>query len=68
MEEITIEWRGPFSYPEVIDKEGKDPNERQYAIAWEPLKLPPQTKYVGSAFDLKRKEKARKSCKQILVV
>lgn len=49
MDEFTVEWRGPYTFDEIIDYEGYD-KEELYAIAWTPPKRVHRTKYVGMAY------------------
>ncbi len=49
MEQYTIEWRGPFSWDEVVNQEGYYGEERLYAIAYEPPVRKGKTLYIGKA-------------------
>ena len=49
MKKFFINWRGPFTWEEVIKEEGFSDDEDIYAITWEPPKRKNRTRYIGIA-------------------
>jgi hypothetical protein len=45
----VVQWRGPFTYDDVIEYEGWEDDEALYAITHEPPVNEPRTLYIGSA-------------------
>lgn len=49
MEEYEIQWRGPFTWDDIVEEEGYFDEERIYAIAHEPPVRTGKTLYIGKA-------------------
>jgi len=49
MKYYVVEWRGPFTYDEVVSEQGWEDNEELYAISHEPPIQENRTLYVGRA-------------------
>ncbi|MBA7672432.1 hypothetical protein ES703_80609 [subsurface metagenome] len=49
MEKYTIRWRGPFTFDEVIEEEGREYSEELSAIVHDPPVRVSRTLYIGRA-------------------